>query len=161
MEILIKPMETEAEIQGRAYVHWRSWQDAYKGLVDPSFLHSLSREKFERLARQPDTVLIAKDGDRVVGFISCGPCRDEDLPDAGEVYAIYVLEEYYGKRVGYRLMSAALERLASSPRVIVWVLRGNERAIRFYLRCGFRFDGCEKELVLGTPITEKRLVLAR
>lgn len=161
MEFVIKPMETEDELRGKAYAHWRSWQDAYAGLVDPAFLRSLTQERFEQIARRKDNVLIAKDGERVAGFVSFGPCRDEDRPDAGEVYAIYVLEEYYGKSAGYRLMSAALEKLAAFPRAVVWVLRGNERAIRFYLRCGFRFDGCEKDILLGTPVTEVRMILER
>lgn len=30
-------MESDEEIKGKAYVHWKSWQDAYKGIVDQSF----------------------------------------------------------------------------------------------------------------------------
>ena len=41
-------------------------------------------------------------------------------------------------------MNAALDRLAASPRVVLWVLKENKRAIRFYDKCGFRPDGTEK-----------------
>lgn len=34
MNITVKAMETDAEIRGKAYVHWKSWHEAYKGLVD-------------------------------------------------------------------------------------------------------------------------------
>ena len=34
-DILIKPMETEDEIRGKAFVHWKSWQESYRGIVDP------------------------------------------------------------------------------------------------------------------------------
>ena len=27
MNIVIKKMETDAEIKGKAYVHWKSWQE--------------------------------------------------------------------------------------------------------------------------------------
>ena len=48
-------------------------------------------------ARQfPENTLVAKDQEKVVGFAVYGPSRDEDLTDAGEVVAIYVLSEYYG-----------------------------------------------------------------
>jgi len=40
----------------------------------------------------------------------------------------------------------------------VWVLKGNERAIRFYERYGFRFDGTEQEIKLGTSNTELRMI---
>lgn len=56
----------------------------------------------------PENTLVAKDKEKVVGFAVYGPSRDEDLPDAGEVVAIYVLSEYYGRKIGYRLMNEAV-----------------------------------------------------
>lgn len=158
--VLIKILETEEEIQQKAYVSWKGWQEAYAGILDQSFLDTLTLERNLRNAKNwKDNTIIAKDGDRVIGFVVCGPCRDEDLPDAGEVYAIYILSEYYDQKVGYRLMRAALDRLKNHSKSVVWVLKENKRAIRFYLRCGFRFDGKEKELPLGKPVTDVRMVL--
>ena len=56
-------------------------------------------------------------------------------------------------------MKKALEALSEYPQTAVWVLTGNERAIRFYERCGFEFDGQKKEIELGTPATEARMIL--
>ena len=158
--ILIKNLETEEEIQQKAYVSLKGWQEAYVGLLDQSFLDTLTLDRNLRNAQNwKDNTIIAKDGDRVIVFVVCGPCRDEDLPDAGEVYAIYILSEYYDQKVGYRLMLAALDRLKDYSKTVVWVLKENKRAIRFYLRCGFHFDGKEKELPLGKPVTDVRMVL--
>lgn len=33
MQITIKKMETDDEIRGKAYVHWKSWQEAYPGML--------------------------------------------------------------------------------------------------------------------------------
>ena len=160
--ILIKALETEEEIRGKAYVHWKSWQEAYAGIVDQAFLDGLSQKRYEESsARWKDCTLIAKDGEKVIGLVVCGPCRDEDMKEAGEIYAIYILSEYYGKKVGYRLMLAALERLKNYSKIVVWVLAANARAIRFYQRCGFQFDGTQKELLLGKPVTEARMTLCR
>ena len=41
-------------------------------------------------------------------------------------------------------MNAALAELAGHPRVCLWVLKENKRAIRFYETCGSRADGTEK-----------------
>jgi len=41
------------------------------------------------------------------------------------------------------------------------VLKGNDRAIKFYERYGFRFDGTEQEIMLGTPNTELRMIYER
>jgi ribosomal protein S18 acetylase RimI-like enzyme len=144
MNIIIKAMETEAEIRGKAYVHWKSWQEAYPGLVSPAYLEKLSLEKCEEIAfRRPENTLVAKDGERVLGFVCYGGGDD---PDTGEIFALYVLAAYYGTGLGRRLMDAGLERLRDCPEVRLWVLQGNARAIRFYEKCGFRPDGAEKEL---------------
>ena len=162
MNITIKKMETDDEIKGKAYVHWKSWQEAYHGLIDQEYLDGLSLEKYESIAyRIPDNTAIAKDGDAVVGFVSYGKYRKEDLENTGEVFAIYVLAAYYGRGVGYLLMQEALSQLADHPEIAVWVLKDNKRAIHFYERCGYRLDGCEETLQLGSPVTEVRMILKR
>ena len=50
MNIVIKKMETDAEIKGKAYVHWKSWQEAYSGIVDQRYLDSLTLDKCEKIA---------------------------------------------------------------------------------------------------------------
>ena len=162
MDITIKQMETDDEIKGKAFVHWKSWQKAYPGIVDQGYLDSLTLEKCESIAyRWLDNILVAKDGERVIGFVGYGKYRSDELENTGEIYAIYVLAEYYGKSVGFQLMQEALSRLKEYDRIAVWVLKDNERAIRFYERYGYRFDGREETLKLGTPVTEARMILVR
>ena len=144
--VLIKTPETDDEIRGRAYVHWKAWQEAYTGLIDPAYLEKRTLERsLERAYEWTDRVLIAKDGGRVVGFTSFGPAREEG-PAFGEIYAMYVLADHYGTGVGAALMEAALRELAAYPRVCLWALKGNARAIRFYEKHGFHADGAEKRL---------------
>ena len=160
--LTIKRMETDEEIRGKAYVHWRSWHEAYAGIVDARFLEEWTLEKCERIAyRYPDGVLIAKDGERVVGFAACSEYRGGGLSNAGEIIAIYVLADHWGQGIGSRLMRESLATLQRYPRVAVMVLKKNSRAIRFYERFGFRFDGYEETPELGSPVTEARMVLER
>jgi ribosomal protein S18 acetylase RimI-like enzyme len=143
MNINIKKMETDEEIRGKAYVHWRGWHEAYPGLVSQDYLDKLTLERCEKMARSwTDGILIAKDGERVVGFVGYGD-RSEEAPDVGEIFALYVLSEYYGSGVGQLLMEAGLEQLKGYPEVCLWVLKGNARAIRFYEKCGFCATGEE------------------
>ena len=144
MPIRIKEMETDEEIRGKAFVHWKSWQETYPGMMDEAYLASRTLEKCEEQAfRWRDNILFAKDGQRVIGFIGYG-AAGEALPETGEVFALYVLGAYCGQGVGTALMDAALARLAGYPRVWLWVLKENKRAIRFYEKSGFRPDGAEK-----------------
>ncbi len=161
-ELTVKPMQTEDEIDGKGYVHYKSWQETYVGLIDAEYLRNITEEKCKAMAHKwTDNILVAKDGDKVIGFVAYGKYRDDTLSDCGEVFAIYVLADYQGKKVGYELMNAAFEKLAAYDKIAVWVLKGNEQAIKFYERYGFRFDGTELEVMLGTPNTELRMVYTR
>ena len=131
MPIEIKRMETEEELRGKAYVHWKTWHAAYPGLVSASYLDRFTLEKCEEIARKwPNDILVAKDGGRVVGFVGYGGSRGE-AAGMGEITGLYVLPEYWGRGVGAALMEAGLAHLMQYPRVCLWVLEGNARAIRF------------------------------
>lgn len=159
---LIKKMETEEEIDGKGYVHYKSWHETYTGLVDAAYMEQTTLAKCTSVAHQwTDNILVAKDGGKVIGFAAYGPYRDDTLPGHGELYAIYVLAEYHDRKVGYELMQAVLGQLSDYSKIAVWVLAGNDRAIRFYEKCGFRFDGTEAEILLGTPNTELRMIYTR
>ena len=160
--ICIKMAETAEELCGRGYVHCTAWQEAYRGIVCDRYLDSMTVEATTARARQfPENTLVAKDKEKVVGFAVYSLSRDEDLMDAGEVVAIYILSEYYGHKIGYRLMNEAVSRLSEYNTIFVWVLEQNERAIRFYHRYGFEFDGCKKQLNLGTPVSAVRMMMRR
>ena len=144
MSIRIKLMETDAEIRGKAFVHWKCWQETYPGLVSQEYLSKLTLEKCEEKAfLWRDNILVAKEGERVIGFVGFGDHGPEE-PDMGEVFALYVLPEYHGTGVGRQLMDAALEKLASYPHICLWLVKGNARALRFYEKCGFHMTGEEK-----------------
>ena len=165
MNIIVKKMETDEEKRGKAYVHWKSWQEAYPGMVSQEYLDKLSIDTCVEMAyRFPDNIYIAKDGDTVVGFVAYGKHRSEDLENHGEIYAIYVLSEYYGTGVGEKMMQVGLDELSEYPKVAVLVLKDNARAIKFYEKFGFRHDGKEieddilqtKEIRMIMERTEKR-----
>ena len=156
---LLKIMESEDETNGKGYVHYKSWHETYTDLVDKNYMDGITLEKCTEIAhRWPNNIIVAKDGDNVIGFVGYGAYRDNTLPEHGEIFALYVLKEYHGEKVGYELMNAALEKLSDYKKIAVWVLKGNDRAIRFYERYGFYFDGTEAEINLGTPNTELRMI---
>jgi ribosomal protein S18 acetylase RimI-like enzyme len=91
-------------------------------------------QRREHLANIPvgETMLIAKDGARIVGF-----CRAVKHPDRNQLYAIYVLPEYHGRGVGTAMWRATQEGLDSSKHSIVEVAIYNVKAIKFYAGLGF------------------------
>lgn len=160
MGIVIKSIETEEEIRGKAYVCWKAWHEAYPGMIRQDYLDGMTLEKCVEISfRWKDGILVVLDGKRVVGFTGYGH-REGDPPETGEVFAMYVLSDYYGKGVGRSLMNGALDQLKEYPEICLWTLRENKRAIRFYMKCGFAPDGREKtnEVIDAEEI---RMVLKR
>lgn len=161
MKFKIHQMRPE-HADGKGYVHWKSWQETYPGLVDAGYLSRLTLEKCQNIAhRWPENTLIAELDGKIVGFACYGNSSEPDMPGCGEVYAVYILKEAQGLGLGRELMDAALEQLAQFDTVFLWVLKRNEPAIGFYSHYGFRFDGTEKEILLGTPNTELRMTYTR
>ena len=158
MTVVIKSMETPEEIESKSLVHWKAWREAYDDLLPAEFQETMTLERCRFFSQKyPENTLIAIDGMKVVGFISYGNFRDETI-QAGEIIALYVLKDYYGKGIAQELMKEALTTLEQFSEIFLWVLKGNKRAIAFYQKMGFTFDGQEKILDLGKPITEIRMV---
>lgn len=137
-----------------AGVHVRSWQAAYRGLIDQSVLDGLSVEEraggWRRIIAEPLPTglgtLVAVRGDRLVGWASLGSGRDPDGLADGEVYGIYADPAAWSTGAGHALLEAAEQRIAEAgyARAYLWVLDGNDRADAFYARHGWDEDGAVK-----------------
>jgi ribosomal protein S18 acetylase RimI-like enzyme len=66
-------------------------------------------------------------------------------PLAAELYTLYVAPDHWSTGAGRALMDRVLTEVRAEgyPRIILWVLRDNRRARRFYERAGFRRKGAE------------------
>ncbi|MGW0288515.1 N-acetyltransferase family protein [Streptomyces tuirus] len=159
---------TLADCGAVAEVRVGGWRSAYRGLVPQSYLDRLSVEedaerRRTRLAQGDGSVvnLVAEDtGGEIVGWACHGPYRDgEVLTEDAELYAIYVHPDRVGRGVGRALLteSVARCRAAGHGRLLLWVLKENDRARRFYERAGFRADGAEEPFeVDGVAVPEVR-----
>jgi GNAT superfamily N-acetyltransferase len=150
-----------ADAEAGAWCHLTCWQEAYAGIVDPERLAEKTNDiglRIERwtsalesgvvrwVAINPDPAAAVQD--RVIGYSSPGPTRDEDAPTPLELYAIYVREKWWGSGLGYRLLDTAIGKEAAS----LWLLEENERAKAFYRRQGFVEDGSRvDEPFFGVP----------
>lgn len=128
-----------------AELHLQVWDEAYAGLIDAALLrarHERPRPMREDVWRQRilgTPTWVAESGGAVVGWVQAGPGREAGETGT-ELMSLYVTAAVYGTGIGHRLMAQAI---ADQP-AYLWVLEGNERAIRFYQRHGFRLDGQAK-----------------
>ena len=146
-------------------VHVRSWQAAYRGLLRDEYLDGIRAE--ERAERYdfanpdkyaPQTIVAEVDG-VIAGFATTSRSHDASLPDIGELCALYVDPEFWGKRYGVALVAEARSRLTvlGFDDALLWILKGNVRADRFYRNDGWQPDGAEKsEMMWGTQVVEFR-----
>lgn len=161
MVITIKTMVTAEEIEGKSRVHWQTWREAYDEILPTDFQEKMTLDKCRFYSQKyPENTLIALDDAKVIGFVSYGDFRDS-ATIAGEVFALYVLKDYYGKGVGRQLIQAAFAALDGYQEIILWVLEDNKRAIAFYEKMGFVFDSQEKVIDLGEDVKEKRMIYIR
>jgi len=153
-----------------AEIHVLGWQGGYRGLMPQDFLDSL--DPAPRLARwiqslrgadwsRGGCLVVADDDGMLAGFANVGQSRDDDAASGkvGEVMAIYLAPDAWGKGFGRELMTAALAQLAKLgyDEVTLWVLDTNARAQRFYEAAGFRLDGAVKvDGSHGFPLREVR-----
>ncbi|MDT0613104.1 GNAT family N-acetyltransferase [Streptomyces lancefieldiae] len=163
---------TLADCDRVSEIRVRGWQSAYRGLMPQPYLDGLSvTEDAERrrslFTRAPAHMvnLVAEDPDgEVVGWACHGPYRDgERLTADAELYAIYVDTGRFGTGVGQALLQESVRRCSAAGhgRMLLWVLRGNTRARRFYERAGFAADGAEEASeVDGVSVPEVRYARA-
>jgi ribosomal protein S18 acetylase RimI-like enzyme len=147
---------TPADAQAVARVHVRAWQTAYAHVFPAERLDALSVERRAEQHREWPP-LVAEEAGAIVGFVSVGTSRDDDAD--GELFAIYVDPEYWGRGVGRELMTAGEERLRELGHAdaILWVLEDNPRARRFYDRAGWRHDGTTRPIeIFGIVVPEVR-----
>ena len=142
MVSLVRPAELD-DAPAIARVHVATWRSAYRGLLPDDFLASLSQTHYEERWRRnlsdgAARIYVAEDVDGVVGFASGGPERAGENGYAGELYAIYILEDAQGRGHGRRLVQAVVGGLRELGirNMIVWVLRDNSAARGFYERLG-------------------------
>jgi GNAT superfamily N-acetyltransferase len=149
-----------------ATVHVRAWQVAYRDLLPADYLASLKPDdRAPRYTfggtdpRQPMTTVALDDAGTVRGFVTTCAARDQDVPGYGEVAAIHVDPEFWGRGVGQALLVAARAYLLDSGfrRALLWVLVGNVRAERFYVQDGWTPDGTRRmDTVWGVQVNDQR-----
>jgi len=112
-------------------------------LLAEEFLAALSEpgytERWERVIGDgASLVFVAEDAGEVVGFASGGRERAGETGYAGELYAIYLLGSAQRHGFGRELFREVVEGLRDMKLadLIIWVLRDNQPARRFYERLG-------------------------
>lgn len=160
-EISLRPAHPSDAI-AVATVHVRSWQTGYKDLLPKQYLDNLNPE--ERAKRydfacdditKPRT-FVAVETTAILGFVTI------ILPNGveahyGELNALYVDPDHWRRGIGTKLLEYALSRLTMFEinSAVLWVLKDNARAMRFYEKQGWVASNHSKtDRIWGIDIEE-------
>lgn len=162
-------IRADAGPMGRVVV--TEWQATYPGLVDQAKLDALDPVKaadrwrgiiddLESGTLPAPRLKCAVDQSygAVVGFALGGPARDVDAPAANEVWSLFVDSSHHGSGVAAELLSSVIAPAARDA--YLWVATGNGRAIAFYRKHGFDFDG-QTRVDSGWNCHESRMLARR
>ena len=163
MAVVIRRAKPE-DAAAIARVHVESWRSTYAGLLPERLLLKLSNAQHESRwwrhvlghFRRSHFVYVAEDPrDGVVGFISGGAARDRELDYDGEVYALYLLDEYHDAGIGAALFQRLSARMLREcgPGMVVWVLSANPSRY-FYERLGGKRIATRRDRMGGAEVEE-------
>lgn len=129
---------------GIAAVHDGAWRYAYRGILPGVDLERMVERRgptwWAKAIRRHVLVLVLEVDGRIVGYATLGPSRMRTLPYQGEIYEIYLVPEYHGLGLGFRLFQAARRMLTDLKfsGLAVRALSANDTAVGFYRSLGGR-----------------------
>ena len=160
MDVTIREASAE-DCERLGEVHVRAWQVAYRSVMPDAYLDSLDPSEREDMWRRvidrdgSDGLLVATSGGEPVGFASFGPAREQPA-GTGELYALNLDPDHWGRGIGRQLLREATSRLSSGfGDLILWVVPENVRARTLYESEGWSADGTTKtDEVMGVTVAE-------
>lgn len=146
VKVEIEYCELLAEIGNQSFLEAHG-KSAAKGDIDAFLTQNYSRKAFVKELANPDNlyqVIFSKD--QAVGFSNIVlnmPNTHIDQQHVTKLDRLYLLKEFYGKNLGYKLLNFNIELSKNNNQKGMWlaVWVENHRAINFYTKNGFTIVG--------------------
>ncbi|MFI7425617.1 GNAT family N-acetyltransferase [Micromonospora sp. NPDC049836] len=159
MTVSLRPA-TDADLMPVGALHQASRVAAYSPFLPADALAAPTPEEMGRYwaerwtwERTDHRMTVAERDGTLVGFSYLGP-DDADDPATGLLNAIHLAPEERGRGTGRALMIDALDAMRGRgwSRAVLWVLRDNTAARRFYERGGWTATGEERSDRIGPAV---------
>ena len=125
-----------------AHIKIDGWRGTYDGIIASKYLKGMDyQEQTERFCRSfeeyKNRVLVAVKGKEVLGYSCFDPKERSDKYDS-ELESLYIKNTEHHKGIGTSLFKETAKELYSQGRrnMIIWCLKGNDHAIKFYEKLG-------------------------
>lgn len=129
------------------HIETLAWNETYKGIVPDEFLNNLYNNEDERTKRRLDNYekseknqYVLEINNMIVGYVHFGPTEEKDIPNCGEIYGLYILNEYKGNGFGRKLVETGIKELKSMgyDKMVIGCLDGN-KSNDFYKHLGGKY----------------------
>jgi len=171
MEINIRKAILE-DAYNFADCHIYCWQSVYKHIVPQKYLENMSIEKEKLVENYKNSLTNTGDcsyycvmcAEKMIGFIIINISHNKDKSGTGEIWAVYLLEEYCGRNYGKILLDFAINELKSKGQknFFLWVFEENHRARHFYEKNNFSYNGIKREVDrYGKPLIQLQFDLQK
>lgn len=134
--MIIRKAEEE-DVRQIAEIVTEDWKKAYRGIMDPDFLDSLTAEKeYQKDVQRYREYTVAADENEILGF-AWNRMIDEAAADC-EIVALYVRYSRRKNGIGRALLLNSMDyfRKSGKKRMIIWCLRENHESRKFYEKTG-------------------------
>ncbi len=134
--MVVRNAEKE-DVRQIAEIRVEDWQKAYQGIIDSSYLDSMSVDgRYEIEVKRYQKYVVAADGEEILGYAWL-ETADDKTADC-EIIALYVRYSERNRGIGKLLFQHAVKhfREAGRKRMIIWCLKENGEARRFYEKAG-------------------------
>lgn len=166
MDFIIRKAN-QKDAQAILDVNIKSWQDTYKDILPSDYLDNLCSdpndykkavEKNKQKIKTNHNFYVAEVNGKIVGFCSFGSSKKDIKSLAGEIYALYVDENYHGLGIGKELFTHSKKELSKKyDEVIVSCLVKN-KSNGFYKKMNcVKIGICE--FILGNNSYEENLYM--
>lgn len=142
----------------------RSWQTAYKGLINQEFLDNMNKNEMTKKwtnnilsQNKDDNIYVYEKNNKILGIIRFGKVNnEEDKIHNAEIYVLYVEPKLKRNGIGRKLFKHAENYFINNnnKELIIWCLKGNEPSIKFYKKMGGRIVAERKTKVNNIELDE-------
>lgn len=127
-----------------------SWKYAYKDIVSQDYLDKLTPERwkdkfYQGISDGINSFYVMEYDGSIIGVALISNSTEKNYPDDAELVCFYLMPDFIGNGLGQIFFDRILDFITAKgyKNIILDVLSGNDRAIRFYKKQGFEIlDNC-------------------
>ncbi len=126
------------------YINTLGWLNTYRGIFPDDFLDKLdpySLDNIKKCQNKIDEYLIYEIDNSIVGILRYGKNKKNYPDEYGEIYVLYIKEEYKRKGIGKELVKYAFDILKENYKYILISTLKENPANEFYKKIGGKHIG--------------------